>query len=428
LNVLGYIAFCLLLLFAQWELEGEDWPRWRGSQGNGTWSGPDLSRTLPSDGLNLKWKLPISSGYSGVTASNGLAYLMDKPSIRELGEQERVLCVDIETGKLVWEYKYFVEYKNLDYGKGPRSSLTIEKDKVYGLGAMGHAFCLDSKSGKKVWFRNLLDDENCTRPIWGFSASPEPYGNLILYHIGSSSGSIIALDPEEGRTIWRTGSDQGPGYAPPLPIAHKGNRLIICWGPNKIMGLPISGGPEHWNFPYKVKYGVSIAKPIFEESIILVCGYWNGSRAIKLGDSIDEVNLLWSEEEKIRGLMAQPLYREGVVYLLDRSNGLTAFLLKSGKILWRDNHQLTAAGRNPHASLVWVQPNGHDALALNAEGELVFLSLNADGYKEYWREQVIGKTWAHPAYSGNLVLVRDDRSILCWELPVESKKVFNSPY
>ena len=136
------------------------------------------------------------------------------------------------------------------------------------------------------------------------------------------------------------------------------------------MGLPISGGPEHWNFPYKVKYGVSIAKPIFEESIILVCGYWNGSRAIKLGDSIDEVNLLWSEEEKIRGLMSQPLYREGVVYLLDRSNGLTAFLLKSGKILWRDNHQLTAAGRNPHASLVWVQPNGSQRNSQAAAADL----------------------------------------------------------
>ena len=125
-----------------------------------------------------------------------------------------------------------------------------------------------------------------------------------------------------------------------------------------------------------MKYGVSIAKPIIENQIVLVCGYWNGSRAIKLGNHGKNASLLWSDENNLRGLMAQPLYRDGVVYLLDRTHGLTAFELKTGKILWRDKHQLTAAGRNPHASLVWLGEKGGDALSLNAEGELVYLDLN----------------------------------------------------
>jgi hypothetical protein len=78
---------------------------------------------------------------------------------------------------------------------------------------------------------------------------------------------------------------------------------------------------------------------------------------------------------------------------------------------------LTAAGRNPHASLTWINQELGDALSLNAEGELVFLNLNPDDYLEYWREQVCGKTWAHPAFSGNQVFVRDDRSLSCWALP-----------
>jgi hypothetical protein len=49
------------------------------------------------------------------------------------------------------------------------------------------------------------------------------------------------------------------------------------------MGLPIGGGNELWSIPYEVKYGVSIAKPIFVDGIVLVCGYWNGSRAISVG-------------------------------------------------------------------------------------------------------------------------------------------------
>ena len=77
------------------------------------------------------------------------------------------------------------------------------------------------------------------------------------------------------------------------------------------------------------------------------------------------------EEESLRGLMAQPLYRDGICYLLDRSQGLTAFVLATGKIPWRDEHRLTLADRNPHASLVWINKAKGDALSLNAEGELV---------------------------------------------------------
>ena len=40
-----------------------------------------------------------------------------------------------------------------------------------------------------------------------------------------------------------------------------------------------------WKYPYKITYGVSIATPIFHNGTVLVCGYWHGSRAIKLGRS-----------------------------------------------------------------------------------------------------------------------------------------------
>jgi hypothetical protein len=91
--------------------------------------------------------------------------------------------------------------------------------------------------------------------------------------------------------------------------------------------------------------------------------------------------------------------------------------LKTGEILWRDDHHLTAAGRNPHASIVWTDQIKGEALSLNAEGELVYLNLNPDGYREYWREQVCGETWSHPAYAGNQIFARDDRSLSCWTLP-----------
>ena len=397
---------------------GEDWPKWRGPRGDGTWVGPPIAKDLNNNGLTRVWKVAVNPGYSGVTVSGSRVFLMERPSVGNGQEIERVLCMDRKTGKKIWDFTYRAEYKKLDYDKGPRASLTSKGDYVFGLGAMGQAFCLDVKMGKEIWFRDLLKEEKCPFPIWGFSASPEIWNDEVFYHVGGqASGNVLALDTITGKTKWTVGKDSKAGYAQPLVVANGITTQIICWGPNKIMGLPVGAEEELWSIPYAVKYGVSIAKPIFEDGIVLVCGYWNGSRAIQLSKNGKTANLLWSEEEKLRGLMAQPLYRKGVVYLLDRSNGLTAFQLKTGEILWRDGHKLTTAGRNPHASLVWADQEKGEVLSLNAEGELVHFHLSPEAYKEYWREQVCGETWAHPAYAGNQVFVRDDRSLSCWLLP-----------
>lgn len=408
----------LSLVFLMNSLLGEDWSRWRGPRGDGSWNGPKISGKLPENGLKRVWKSPLNPGYSGITVKENRVYTMDRPPVEKSGETERVLCFNALDGSVLWEFCYPADYGNLSYGKGPRASLTIHEGRVFGIGAMGDAFCLNAKDGKKVWFRDLLSEENATKPIWGFSGAPEVFDKELLMHVGARpAGSILALDLDTGRTKWRVGSDEKAGYAPPLPISRGGRKELICWGPNRIMGLPVGGGKTHWQIPYEVKYGVSITKPIYHDGIALVCGYWNGSRAIRLGREPGDAKLLWKDEDKLCGLMSQPLYKEGLCYLLDRRNGLTCFELKTGRILWTDDHQLTAAGRNPQASLVWAGKEG-DVLSLNAEGELVYLHVSKTGYLEHWRDQVTGKTWAHPAYAGSRVYARSDRELVCYELPL----------
>ena len=401
--------------------DGEDWWKWRGANGDGTWHCPNINKNFQDGGLQRIWKTKVYPGYSGVTTRNGFIYLMDRPPKEKFGEVERVLCFDIKKRRIHWEFSYQSKYEDLGYGKGPRASVTIYQGKAYCLGAMGYAHCLDALKGTLVWKRDLIQELKVKPPIWGFSAAPEPLDSSILYHVGSKeTGNILALDAKTGKTNWEAGDDSMAGYSPPRLIESWGMRQLICWGPNKIMGLPVGGGKEFWSLPYQVKYGVSIAKPIFEDDILLVSGFWNGTRAIEIQKN-KQVKLLWSEEENLRGLMSQPLYSNGICYLLDRSHGLTAFELRTGSILWRDQHSLTPADRNPHASLVWTNKLKGDALSLNAEGELVFMNLSRENYHEYWREQVVGKTWAHPAYSGEKVYVRDDRSLACWQLPVKNE-------
>lgn len=348
--------------------------------------------------------------------ADGRAYTMDRPK----GEQaERVLCFDAESGDPLWQYRYEASYEGLSYDSGPRASVTIHKGKAYTLGSVGHLHCLDAKTGKVIWNKDGEGELGARRPTWGFASVPVIWKDTVIYQLGSETGSYIAFDLNTGGERWRSGSDPA-GYATPVFTKHAGADLMLAWTPEHIRGMSPDTGAELWQVPYKIKYGVSIATPIMHEDIVLVCGYWHGSKAIKLGDKPDQATLLWEEKEDIRGLMAQPLYRDGLVYLLDRTNGLCCFELATGKRLWDDSegHTVTPSGRNPQATLVWAHDGERDnrALIYNANGELLSVNLGKEGFKIHSRAQITGKTWAHPAYSADSIFARTDRELVRWSL------------
>ena len=67
-------------------------------------------------------------------------------------------------------------------------------------------------------------------------------------------------------------------------------------------------------------------------------------------------------------------------------------------------------------SLVWLRESEGLATLLNASGELVHVRLKATGFEELGRHQIIGKTWAHPAFAGGVVFARSDTELVAWRL------------
>ena len=110
--------------------------------------------------------------------------------------------------------------------------------------------------------------------------------------------------------------------------------------------------------------------------------------------------------------MSQPLYRQGYVYLLDKSHGLVCFKLQTGEKVWDDANQMTPKDRNPHASMVWTGDTDR-VLVLNADGELILARLTPEGYSEQSRTPIIEHTWAHPAFAGDCVFARSDTELVC---------------
>ncbi|HEV7999473.1 MAG TPA: PQQ-binding-like beta-propeller repeat protein [Planctomycetaceae bacterium] len=398
------------------ENSGEDWPRWRGPRGDGSWNGPKLSAHWPAE-LKLRWRKPTGGGYAGVIVAGNRVLLADRQVAPS--EAERIVCYDARTGAVRWTHSDPVHYGQLDYGNGPRAAPTVFDGLVYTLGATGKLNCLDLEKGSVRWKADLVTDFQGRMPTWGYAASPLIFRDTVIVHPGSAKGaSVVALNRRTGKKIWASLSDEAT-YATPMLIEQAGRTQLVCWTPSHIRGLDASTGEPLWEIPYEVTYGVSIATPVYHAGLVFVSGYWAGAKAIRIDASGRKASLAWEDERTLRGLMSQPLCRDGFGYLLDKNFGLTCFEMATGKKIWADGHRVTPRDTNPQATFVWIG-DGDRVLILNAAGELILARLDPKEYTELARSKIIDDTWAHPAYAGRYVYARSDHEILCRELPVET--------
>jgi len=411
--VLAFSAFATCLQAQSNQPLGTDWPAWRGPRADGTWAAPPLKREWPKK-LKQRWRAEVDPGYSGISIVGNRVFTMDRTADKT---HERVICLSLSDGNLVWEHKYNAPYGKLDYGKGPRSTPTYSNGRLYTLGAVGDLRCLDARSGRVIWKRQLVEADGAQMPTWGFAASPLVVNGLVIVQAGAKDGSYIGFDQNSGQPKWKAGNDPA-GYGTLRYFRRGQTSLFVGWTPEHIVGFSQSGSTL-WRIPYKVTYGVSIADPIIHDGLVVVCGYWDGSRGIAI-DKKGIGQLKWTQKKNLRGLMSQPLCRQGHAYLIDRSHGLVCFRVATGEVVWKDEHRLTPRGRYPQASLVWASGpgNGDLAVALNSDGQLVLFDAKPSGYREWARAPGGSGTWAHPAYSKNLVVALDDSQIVCVELPI----------
>jgi outer membrane protein assembly factor BamB len=420
--MIRFLLLSLAISLSACPIRSEDWPRWRGPRGDGTWNAPPLPDKWPDGGPKVVWRKPIGPGYAGITAADGRIYTLDLEApiaVRDKADGddgkpdgvERVLCFEAATGRQMWSHKYQVKYGGLGgYANGPRTSPTIHEGLIYTLGAVGHLHCFDGKDGRIIWSHDTVAEFGAQAPEWGFAGSPLVDGDRVIVQLGAKDGGcVIAFDRLTGREKWRSLNDPA-GYCTPAVFETAAGRVLVLWTPKHIHALDPITGKSYWKVPYDVLYGVSIASPIYRDGIVFVTGYWEGSRAIKLGVRPTDHKVIWTDSKNLRGLMAQPLVRDGHVYMIDKGYGLTCFELATGKKLWDDGNQLTPAGRNPHASIVWLnEGQGDRALALNSVGELVLCRLNHRGYEELSRAKVLrGNVWGHPAFAGRHLFAKTD--------------------
>ena len=406
--------------------ESQDWPDWRNSNRDGIWKETGIVKNFKSKIISLKWSIPCGPGYSGPTVSGGKVYLTDL--INKPVASERVFCVDAANGKVIWTYNYPCDYGNVSYPNGPRASVVVSDEKAYSLGTMGHLFCFDAKNGSVLWERDLNREYQIKMPIWGIASTPVIFENKIILQIGGSNGSsVLALDKNSGKELWRALNDK-ISYSAPMLIVQAGKPVVVVWTADNLNGLNPATGMLYWKVPFSVKMGMGVSTPVYYKDYLFVSCFYSGSLLVKLDRQSIKAEKVWlrageseNKTDALHCVINTPVIKDDCIYGVDSYGELRCLRLENGDRLWED---LSAVTKNRWANIHFVE-HGNQTWMFNEHGELLITELSPQGLKIISRAKLIdpttgqlnrngtGVTWSHPAFANHHVFVRNDNKLVC---------------
>jgi WD40 repeat protein len=415
----------------------DDWPQWRGPNRDGVWREAGIIESIPASGLSVRWRAKIAQGYSGPVVAQGRVFITDHQFDPEV---ERVVCFDEATGKLLWVHPYPCNYRDMEYGNGPRASPTVHDGKVYTLGTQGHLVCLGVAKGELVWKKDLTHDFHGQIPHYGASVAPLVVGDLLIVCAGGQpDASVVALDRTTGELRWSALRDR-PAYSAPIVINTGGAQQLILWTADSISGMEPTTGKVFWQVPWKATFDPAqmVASPVLHRDKLLFMGAWSrGSKMLKLDSAKPGVSVLWETTSKPTTTISTPLFQDDDYFYAVLGNGSLACLeAASGKEVWTTREPTSGSFGNLH-----MTPNGDRVFLFNHVGHLILARLTAKGYQELGRCLLVEPTagfraqgpitWAHPAYANKHVFARNDRELVCASLAagesVEPAKPSESP-
>jgi outer membrane protein assembly factor BamB len=221
--MLRFLVFASLLGVARFAFAGDDWPQFRGPDGQGHASQSGLP-TEWSETKNIAWKTPIAGlGWSSPVIANGQIWLT---TALDQGHSLHAICLDVKSGELLRDVEVFqVTEPGTVHKKNSFASPTpiIEADRVYvHFGDLGTA-CL-STDGTIVWRTNELKYQHGHGP----AGSPVLYGELLIMSCdGTDVQYVAALDKRTGEVRWKSPREGAMAYSTPLVINVGGQDQLL---------------------------------------------------------------------------------------------------------------------------------------------------------------------------------------------------------
>jgi outer membrane protein assembly factor BamB len=318
-----------------------DWTQFRGPGGQGASSESNLPLNW-SDTENLAWKaeLPGYGASSPIVLGDRLyvtcysGYGTDRRNPGQIEDLTlHVVCLT-KAGKIVWDEhvqpKLPESERVRDHGYAAATVATDGKHLYVFFGKTG-VLKFDLQ-GKQLWQTSVGDKTHG----WGCGTSPVLYKNLVIVNASVESGSLVAINKEDGKEAWRAKGMNASWNTPHLVNVAGGKQELVVSVQGNILGFDPGTGEQLWNCAGIPDYVCPTV--VSHEGVAYVIG-GRSSRAIAVraggrGD-VTETHRLW--EAKAGANVVSPVVHDGYLYWVsDRNSVAYCVRLEDGEVMYEE--------------------------------------------------------------------------------------------
>jgi outer membrane protein assembly factor BamB len=403
-----------------------DWPQWRGPTRDGVSHETGLRKRWPEEGPPVAWQAKnLGGGYSAPAVAGGRVFGM---SYR--GNDEVVWALAEKDGKELWVQRVAAKGK-AGYNEGPRCTPAVDDDRLYALGISGDLVCLEIESGKIVWRKNFKEDFGGEMMSgWGYSESPLVDGDRVVCTPGGekkaplSKNAIVAFDKRSGSLVWGCDVPKagGAGYSSLVKTQVGGLTiyLTLMGKSGGVVAVDAREGRFLWKYTHVANDTANIPTVIARDDYVFCSsGYRDGGAGVlKLSADGNKVKY---EEVAYHPARDLQNHHGGMVPVGDyvymgrgHKNGFpTCVELKTGKIVWAEERgpgEGSAALAYADGMLYFRYENGVMALIEATPKEYNLVST-------FRLPDPSGKpSWPHPVIANGKLLIRDQDRLTCFNV------------
>jgi outer membrane protein assembly factor BamB len=388
-----------------------DWPQYRGLNHDAISPETGIQKTWPAGGPKVIWKIPVGESFGSIAVVGNRAYLMV-----ERNGNEVCICIDADNGKEIWERQIDKTIFENQGGNGPRTTATVEGDRVYVLGTYLKLNCLSAADGKVLWSHDLMKEFNgqISNAIkkWGNAASPVIDGNAVFVGGGGPGESLLAFEKLNGGLLWK-GENEKITHATPVPSTIGGVRQIVFFLESGMLSKAAESGQVLWRYKFPFNVSTAASPVVADDVIFCSAAYGVGGAAVRIskeGDGFKVTELWKTSGDDLANHWSTAVYYNGHLYGIygfRKNYVLKCIDLKDGKEKWK-GPEVGTGGLIIVDGMVLVQ---------GSRGDLLLVEAKPDAYKELARAQpLVGKSWTMATISNGHIYARSQTHAICMDV------------
>jgi len=385
--------------------KAQNWPGWRGPNGDGTSTETNLPTKWDSI-TNVLWKSPVP----GIGHSSPIVWKDRLFTVTALIEtQEKVLlCYNCQNGKLLWQKTmlrspFEKKHENNSYASGtPATDGTLIY--VSFLDGQDVVVAAYDFNGKQIWLKR----PGTFSSPHGYSCSPVLFEDKVIIN-GDSQGDsfVVALSKTDGHIIWKVPHER-PSHSFSTPIIREmaGKMQMIFCGNREIASYNPDNGSRYWyvNGPSED----FCSSPVYNEKsgLVLVSSAWPIRNLVAVrpdgqGD-VTNSHVVW-QSRKGAYYVASPVCTDDYLFTTMTTGEVHCIEAANGKILWVEDLGLQYSSPVLANGLVYM-PNDEGVITVIKPGpKFNYIAKNSIGERMN----------ASPAISNGKIYLRGYQHLFC---------------